>query len=74
MTYLGCQKKSGPCDLCKATQEYLHSLEGAHLCLACAEKKITPRAHRGMPAIAETWSRQDGGRWISRWHVEEAYQ
>lgn len=75
MKYMGCQKQSGSCDHCGAAQEFLHSMDGgAHLCLGCAVKKITPRRDRGMPEIAEAWSRGDGGKWVSRWHVEEAYQ
>lgn len=75
MNYLGCQKQNGACDLCGAEQEYLHSLtDGAKLCEGCAEEKITPRSQRGIAAIAEAWSRRDGGKWVSRWHVEEAYQ
>jgi len=75
MKYNGCQKQNGPCGLCGAASEYLHSMDGgAHVCQACAEKTITPRRDRGMPAIAEAWSRQDGGKWVSRWHIEEAYQ
>lgn len=75
MRYLGCSKQSGSCDRCGAAQEFLHSMGGgAHLCLACAEKTIAPRKDRGMPAIAESWSKTDGGKWVSRWHIEEAYQ
>lgn len=75
MKFLGCQKKSGPCDLCGAEWDYLHSMEGGvHLCPDCAQKKITPRCDRGMPAIAEAWSRGEGGKWVSRWHIEEAYR
>lgn len=77
LEYMGCQKqKPEPvaCVQCDAVPEYLHSLVGGgqnwHVCKACAEKMAVPR-HSSGPAIAEAWSKRDGGKWVSRWHIED---
>ena len=76
--YIGCRKTvAEDCDVCGVKPEYLHRLQSnggdRGVCRACADEMVIP-AHGGLPAIAESWSKNGGGEWVSRWQIEEAYR
>lgn len=75
-TYVGCKTAvDSRCDECGAKPEIIHKVQapsGAEraVCRACADEMVL-RRDQGMPRFCETWSRRDGGKWISRWHAED---
>lgn len=77
--YVGCRKTVAEvCDVCCTKPEYFHKLEAANgaergVCRACADEMVI-ESHQGLPAIAEAWSKGKGGKWISRWQIEEGYR